>query len=225
MSTELRAVPQLSCSNSLDLQKIVGPHSPFAPGSCKNCCADTDSHSVLGDVAHSLSVFRQCPELVPCLNQSLDGFPSDGPVNGPLFCFVILRASRWCIMAKSCRLVSSSKSNATFAVISQTKPAFGCRHQRSFMSSHMVTKLIFKGPSQEPQSKLTRPLSSGTEGSTNRSSKMIPSLGCSTINMPVSLTRSTQKSSTKSCSESNYAFPASSSTKGLYAIPGMPDTY
>ena len=154
----------------------------------------------------SLSVFKQCPEShtypsipllwarqVSCLNQSPDGFPSDGSVDGLIFCFVIFRASRWCITAKSCRLASSSKSHVTYAAISQIKPAFGHGHQEGFMSSHMVTKLVFKGPSQEPQSKLTCPFSSGTEVSTTHTSKTIPSLGCSIINMPVSLTRSTQK--------------------------------
>ena len=81
-------------------------------------------------------------------------------MDGLLFCFVIFRASRWCIMVKSCRLASSSKSNVTSAVMSQIKPAFGCGPQEGFMSSHMVTKLVFKGPSQEPQSKLTCPFSS-----------------------------------------------------------------
>ena len=135
----------------------------------------------------SLSVIRQSPELhtspsipllwtrqVPCLNQSLDGFPSDGYVDGLLFCFVILRTSRWCIIDRSCRHASSSKSNVTSAVMSQIKPAFGYGHQEGFMSSHMVTKLVFKGPSQEPQSKLTCPFSSKTEGSTTRSSKQFP---------------------------------------------------
>ena len=155
----------------------------------------------------SLSVIKQCSELhtcpsvpvlwarqVSCLSQSLDGLPSDGSVDGPFFCFVTLMASRWSIMARSCKLASSSKSNVMSAVIFQIKTASECGHQEGFMSSHMVTKLVFKGPSQESQSKLTCPFSSGTEGSTTRSSKTIPSL------LPVSLTRSTQKSSTITCS-------------------------
>ena len=52
------------------------------------------------------------------------------------------------------QIVSTFKSNVTSAVISQIKPAFGCRQQEGFISSHMVTKLVFKGPSKEPQSKL-----------------------------------------------------------------------
>ena len=130
---------------------------------------------------------------MPCLNQLLDGLSSDGSVDRLLFRFVILMASRWCIMARSCRLASSSRSNVISAVMSQIKPALGCRHQEGFMSSHMVNRLVFKGPSQEPQSKLTCPFSSGTEGSTTRSSKIIPSSGCSSISIPVSSTRSTQK--------------------------------
>ena len=137
---------------------------------------------------------------MPCFNQFLDGLSSDSSVDGLLFRFVILMASRWCIMARSYRLASSSRSNVTSAVMSQIKPALVWGRQEGFMSSHMVTRLVFKGPSQEPQSKLTCPFSSGTEGLTTCSSKIIPSLGCSTINIPISLIRSTQKLSTMTCS-------------------------
>ena len=52
--------------------------------------------------------------------------------------------------------------------------AFG--HHEGLISSHVVTKLVLKGPSHEPHSKLTCPFSSGTEGSTTRFSKMTPVL-------------------------------------------------
>ena len=92
------------------------------------------------------------------------------------------------------------------------------------MSSHIMIKLVFKGVSHEPLSKLTCPFSSGTEGSTTRSSKMTPSFGCSN-DILSSFTLSTQKSRIMTCSKSKYASLASSSMKGLYAIPASPDTY
>ena len=78
-------------------------------------------------------------------------------VAGLPFFFATFMANKWCITAKSCRLVSSSKSNATSAVISQIKPAFGCGHHEGCMSSHIVAELVFKGPSHEPHSKPTAP--------------------------------------------------------------------
>ena len=73
------------------------------------------------------------------------------------------------------------------------------------MSSLIVTKLAFKGLSHEPHSKLTCPFSSGTEGLSNRSSRMTPSLCCSTYSIPISFTLSTQKSRTINCFKSKYA--------------------
>ena len=102
--------------------------------------------------------------------------------------------------------------------MSHIKPAFGCGHHEGFMSSHKVTKLLFKGPSNEPHSKLNFPFSSGIEGSTTRSLKMIPSLGCSTINMPISFTFSSLKSRTMTCSTSKYEFLSSSSPKWLWSF-------
>ena len=39
--------------------KVAGPHSPFAPGSCKSCCEDTGSHFVLGQLLRPLSSHLQ----------------------------------------------------------------------------------------------------------------------------------------------------------------------
>ena len=62
------------------------------------------------------------------------------------------------------------------------KPAIAFGHHEGLISSHVVTKLVFKGPSHEPHSKLTYPFSSGTEGSTTRFSKMTPVLAARMLN-------------------------------------------
>ena len=92
------------------------------------------------------------------------------------------------------------------------------------MSSRIVTKLAFTGPSYEPHLKLTCPFSSGTEGLSNRSSRMTPSLCCSTYSIPISFTLSTQKSRTINSFKSKYASLASSSIKRLQDLPSTPET-
>ena len=129
--------------------------------------------------------------------------------------FVVFRANKCCITAKSCRLSSSFFSGSTSAVRSHIRPAFGFGHHEGFMSSHIVTKLVCSGPSQEPHSKLTSPSSWGTEGSNTRFSKITPNCSFPDVIVPNSRTVSTQKLRITACSKSKFEFLSSSLTKGL----------
>ena len=89
--------------------------------------------------------------------QSLGRFPSDGPVGEFSLCFSLSKASNRKITAKLCRLSSSFSSSSTSAVRSHIGPALRYGHHERFISSHIVTRLVFSGPSHEQHSKLTCP--------------------------------------------------------------------
>ena len=130
-------------------------------------------------------------------------------------------ASSYLRPAKSCRLSLSISSSSILAVRSH----IGFGHHEGFMSSHIVTRLVFSGLSHEPYSKVTCTSNLGTEGSTTRSFRVIPNCSCSDVNIFNFRTLSTQKLRIIACSKSNYESLSSSFTNGLKAMPGTPGTY
>ena len=132
------------------------------------CSGRSLIHQILQAVSHSthvlfLSTTGARQVAVPI--QSLARFPSDGPVGDFSLCFSLSKDSNRKITAKLCRLSSSFSSSSTSAVRSHIRPALRYGHHERFMSSHIVTRLVFSGPSHEPHSKLTCPSNSGTDHS------------------------------------------------------------
>ena len=68
MSTELRAVLQLSCSSNLCLQQAADLRSPFNPSSFRSCCPSTGSDSAPGQLVRPpfsrFQWYKACQPLV-----------------------------------------------------------------------------------------------------------------------------------------------------------------
>ena len=164
---------------------------------------------------HALHFHSWKGRQVPSSIRSLGEFPSDGSLGCLSSCFVIFRANKWRITAKSCRLSSSFPSSSTSAVRSYVRPPFGFGHHEGFMSFHIVTKLVSTRASHKPHSKLTCHSSWETEGSMTRSSRTTPNCNCSDVIVPICRTLSIQKLRITACTKSKYESIASSLTNGL----------
>ena len=131
----------------------------------------------------------------------------------------------WCITFRVPKSSSFVGDSLTRSVTSSIRPPWGCGHQEGLSNFQTVPRFVISMPFPFTIFSSTLLFKRGILITCGILSSVRPRLGLSFSTGSTSIIFSVQNFNSSVTSKLLWAFPASKSKKGLYAIPITPDTY